>query len=127
MIKDDIIAWGKEEEATLRSNEWNFIGGVQQFNEENIVSTDVTSLKGIYDASISQEEKTESYVDGVHFAEIKDSGSPHLVPLIDWKKVHENSYFDIIKIKQGRERRKNRPILGMISTPKTDEEEVYLP
>ena len=56
MIEDDIIAWGKEEEAMLISNEWKLIGGVQQFNEENRVSTDITSLKGIYDASIPQEE-----------------------------------------------------------------------
>ena len=27
MSEDEIIAWGKEEEAILRSNEWNFIGG----------------------------------------------------------------------------------------------------
>ena len=27
MSEDDIIAWGKEEEAILRSNEWKFIGG----------------------------------------------------------------------------------------------------
>ena len=54
MSEDEIIAWGKEEEAILKSNEWNFIGGVHQFNEENRVSTDVTSLKGIYDASITQ-------------------------------------------------------------------------
>ena len=26
MSKDKIIAWGQEEEATLRSNEWNLIG-----------------------------------------------------------------------------------------------------
>ena len=40
----------------MRSNDWDFIGGVQQFNEDNRVLTDVTSLKGIYDASIPQEE-----------------------------------------------------------------------
>ena len=27
MSEDDIIAWGKEEEAILRCNEWNLIGG----------------------------------------------------------------------------------------------------
>ena len=56
MSENEIIAWGKEEEAILRSNEWNLIGGFQKFNEENRVSTDVTSLKVIYDASIPQEE-----------------------------------------------------------------------
>ena len=44
MSKDEIIAWGKEEESILISNERNSIGGVQQFNEDNRVSTDVTSL-----------------------------------------------------------------------------------
>ena len=58
MSKDDIIAWVKEEEAIIRSNEWNSIGGFRKFNEDNRVSTDVTSLKGIYDASIPQEEET---------------------------------------------------------------------
>ena len=58
MSEDDIIAWVKEEEATLRSNEWNLIGGIWQFNEDNGVSTDVSSLKGIYDASIPKEEET---------------------------------------------------------------------
>ena len=76
------------------------IGGVQQFNEDNRVSTDVTSLKGIYDASIPQEEETEAHVDGVHSAEMKYIGSSHLVPLRDCTKVDENSDFDIIKIKQ---------------------------
>ena len=56
MSEDKIIYWGKEEEAILRSNDWNLIGGIWQFNEDNIVSTDVSSLKGIYDASIPQEE-----------------------------------------------------------------------
>ena len=55
MSEDEIIAWGKEEEAILRSNEWNLIGGIRQFNEDNRVSTYVYSLKGIYDASIPQE------------------------------------------------------------------------
>ena len=58
MSEDEIIAWGKEEEAILRSNEWNLIGGIRKFNEDNRVSTDVSSLKGIYDASIPQEEET---------------------------------------------------------------------
>ena len=54
MSEDEIIALGKEEEAIMRSNEWNLIGEIQKFNEDNIVSTDVTSLKGIYCASIPQ-------------------------------------------------------------------------
>ena len=58
MSEDEIIAWGKEEEAILRSNTWNLIGGSQQFNEDNRLSTDVTSLKGIYGASILQKEET---------------------------------------------------------------------
>ena len=58
MSKDDIIAWVKEEGAILRNNEWNLIGGIRQFNEEDRVSIDVSSLKGIYDASIPQEEET---------------------------------------------------------------------
>ena len=65
MSEDEIIAWRKEEESILRSNEWNFIGGVQQFNEGNRVSTYVTSLKGIYDSINPQYEDTESNVDGV--------------------------------------------------------------
>ena len=55
MSEDDIISWGNEKEAILRSNEWNLIGGGQKFNEENRVSTDITSLKGIYGAIILQE------------------------------------------------------------------------
>ena len=58
MSKDEIIAWVKEEEAILRINEWNLIGGIRKFNEDNRVSTDVSSLNGIYDASIPQEEET---------------------------------------------------------------------
>ena len=58
MIKDDIIAWGKEEEEIMRSNEWNLIGGIRKSNEDNRMSTYVFSLKGIYDASIPQEEET---------------------------------------------------------------------
>ena len=56
MNKDDIISWGKEYEEILISNECNLIGWVQKFNEYNWVLTDVTSLKGVYDASILQEE-----------------------------------------------------------------------
>ena len=56
MSEDYIIAWVKEEEAILRSNGWDFIGGGRKFNEYNRVSTDVFSLKGIYDAIIPQEE-----------------------------------------------------------------------
>ena len=59
----------------MRSNECNLIGGIWQFNENNIVSTDVSSLKGIYDASIPQEEETESHVDVAHSAEMKYSNS----------------------------------------------------
>ena len=55
MREDEIIALGKEEEATMRINEWNLIGGIRKSNEDNRVSTDVSSLKGIYDASIHQE------------------------------------------------------------------------
>ena len=62
---------------------------------------DVTVLKVVYYASIPQEEETESHVDVVHYAEMKDSGSLHLVHLIDCSKVDEDSYFDIIKINQG--------------------------
>ena len=47
-------AWGKEEEAIQRSNDWNLIGGIQKLNEDNRVSTDVTSLKGTYDTSTPQ-------------------------------------------------------------------------
>ena len=79
MGKDEIIAWGKEEEAILISNGWNLIGGIRKFNEDNRVSTDVSYLKGIYNASNPQEEETESHVDGVHSAEMKDSGSFHIV------------------------------------------------
>ena len=110
MSEDEIIAWGKEEEAIMRSNERNLIGGIWQFNEENRVSTDVPSLKGIYDASIPQEEETESHVDDVHSANMKYSGSSHLVPLIYCTNVDGDSDFDIIKIKQGGERRRNRQI-----------------
>ena len=58
MGKDEIIAWGKEEEAILISKEWNLIGGIWKFNEYNRVLTDVSSLKRINDASIPQEEET---------------------------------------------------------------------
>ena len=54
MSQDEIIDWGKEEESILRSNAWNLIGGIQKFNEDNRVLTDVSYLKGIYDASIPQ-------------------------------------------------------------------------
>ena len=63
------------------------IGGIRKFNEDNRVSTDASYLKGIYDSIIPQEEETESHVDGVHSAEMKDSGSFHIVPLIDCTKV----------------------------------------
>ena len=41
---------------------------------------------------------------------MKDSGSSHLVPLIDCTKVDGDSDFDIIKKKQGGERQRNRQI-----------------
>ena len=102
MNEDEIIAWVKEEESILRSNEWNFIGGVQQFNEGNRVSTYVTSLKGIYDSINPQYEDTESNVDGVYSVEMKYSESLHLVPLIDFTKVDGGSDFDIITNKARR-------------------------
>ena len=103
------------------------IGGVQQFNEDNRVSTDVTSLKVVYDASISQEEESQSYVDGVHSADMKDSGSSHLVPLIDCTKVDEDSDFDIITNKARRREAKEQTQLRDDKDAKTDNEEVYLP
>ena len=84
------------------------IGGIRKFNEDNRVSTDVSSLKGIYDASITQEEETELNVDGVHSAEMKDSGYLHLVPLIDCTKVDRDSDFDIIKNKSRRREAKEQ-------------------
>ena len=63
---------------------------------------DVSSLKGVYDVISHQEEETESHVDGVHSAEMKYSGSSHLVPLIDCTKVDIDSYFDITKNKARR-------------------------
>ena len=108
MSQDEIIAWGKEEEAILRSNEWNLIGWIRKFNEGNRVSTDVSSLEDLYDASIPQEEETESQVDGVHSAQMKDSGSSHLVPLICCTKVDGDSYFDIIVNKSKRREAKEQ-------------------
>ena len=58
MRKYYIIAWRKEEEAILRCNEWNLIGGIRKIKKDKIVSTDVSSLKCIYDASIPQEDET---------------------------------------------------------------------
>ena len=78
-----------------------FFWGIRKFNEDNRVSIDVSSLKGVYDASIPPEEETESHVDGVPYAEMKDSGSLHIVPLIYFTKVDGDSDFEIIKIKQG--------------------------
>ena len=91
------------------------------------MTTDVTSLKGIYDASIPQEEETESHVDGVHSAEMKYSGSLHLVPLIDCTKVDEDSYFDIINNKARRREAKEQTQLRDDKDYKTDDEEVSLP
>ena len=56
----------------------------------------------MYDASIPQEEETESHVDVVHYAKMKYSGSLHLVPLIYCTKLEVESYFDIINIKTRR-------------------------
>ena len=108
MREDEIIAWRKEEEEILISNEWNLIGGVWQFNEEHIVSTYLSSLMGIYDASNPQEEETESHVYGVHSAEMKDSGSLYLVHSIDCTKIDRDSYFDIIKNKARRREAKEQ-------------------
>ena len=108
MSEDEITAWIKEEEAILRSNEWNLIGIICQFNEGNRVSTDVSSLKGIYDEINPQEEETESHIDGVNYADMKDSGSSHLVPLIDCTKVDGDSYFDIEKNKARRREAKEK-------------------
>ena len=47
MSKYDIIAWGKEEEAILRINECNLIGGIWQLKENYRFSIDVSSLKVI--------------------------------------------------------------------------------
>ena len=84
------------------------IGGIRQFNEENRVSTYVSYLKSIYYASISQEEETESHVDGVNFSEMKYSGSLHLVSLIYFSKVDGDSDFDIIKNKARRREAKEQ-------------------
>ena len=72
------------------------------------MSIDVSSLKGVYDASISQEEETESHIDGVHSAEIKYSESSHIVPLVDCTKVDRDSDFDIIKNKSRRREAKEQ-------------------
>ena len=104
-----------------------YLGGVQQFNEENRVSTDVTSLKGLYDASIPQEEETESHVDYVHSTEMKDSGSPHLLPIMGCTKVDEDSYFDIIKYKARRGESKEQTQLRDDENAKMDDEDVSLP
>ena len=89
--------------------------------------TYVTSLKVIYDTSTPQEEETESHVDGVHYAEMKDSVSTHLVPLIDFTKVDEDSYFDIIKNKARKREAKEQTQLRDDKDTKTDDEEVSLP
>ena len=127
MSEDDIIAWGKEEEAILRCNEWNLIGGIRKFKKDKIVSTDVSSLKCIYDASIPQEEETESHVDGVHYAEMKDTGSSHLASLLYHTKVGEDSDFDVIKNKSRRREVKEQIQLRDDKDAKTDEEEFSLP
>ena len=90
------------------------------------MSTDVTSLNGIYDASIPQVEETESNVDGVHSAEMKYSGSSHLVSLIDCIKVDEGSDFDIIKNKTRRREAKEKTQLRDDKYAKADDEEVSL-
>ena len=58
---------------------------------------------------------------------MKDSGSPHPVPLIDCTKVDEDSYFDIIKNKARRRESKEHTQLRDDKDTKTDKEEVYLP
>ena len=103
-----------------------FDWGVQQFNEENIVSTDVNYLKGIYDASIPQEEETESHVDGLHSAETRDSGSSHLVTIIYCTKVDEDSYLDIINNKSRRREAKEQTQLRDNKNATADDEEVSL-
>ena len=58
---------------------------------------------------------------------MKDSGSPHLVPLIDCKKLDEDSYFDIIKNKSRRLEAKEQTQLRDYKDAKTENEEVSLP
>ena len=75
---------------------------INQLDEEKRVLTDVTSLKDIFNAGIPQEEETESHVDGVHYAEMKDS------PLIDCTEVDGDSDFDIINNKARRREAKEQ-------------------
>ena len=58
---------------------------------------------------------------------MKDSGSPHLVPLIYCTKVDEDSYFDIIKNKARRREAKEQTQLRDDKDAKTDDKEVSLP
>ena len=58
---------------------------------------------------------------------MKDSGSPHLVPLIDCTKVDKDSYFDIIKNKSRRREAKEQTHLRDDKDAKTDNKEVSLP
>ena len=69
MSEDEIIAWGKEEEEIMRSNEWNLIGGIWQFNEDNRVSTDVSPpikfhslLLSIASSSFTQTRKIAHHI-----------------------------------------------------------------
>ena len=58
---------------------------------------------------------------------MKYSGYPHLVTLIDFTKVDEDSYFDIIKNKARRRESKEHTQLRDDKDTKTDKEEVSLP
>ena len=84
------------------------IEGIRKFNYDNRASTYISSLKGIYNAIITQEEETESHVNGVHFSGMKDNGYLHLMPLIDCTKVDEESDFDIMKNKARRREAKEQ-------------------
>ena len=58
---------------------------------------------------------------------MKDSGSSHLVVLIDCTKVDENSGFDIIKNKARRREAKEHTQLRDYKDAKTDDEKVSIP
>ena len=58
---------------------------------------------------------------------MKDSGSLHLVPLIDCKKVEKDSYFDIITNKARRREAKYQTQRRDDKDSRTDDEEVSLP
>ena len=100
------------------------MGGGWQLNECNRVSTYVSSLKGLNDSRIPQEEETKSHVDGAHSAEMKQSGSSYLAPLIDCTKVDGDSDFDIINNKTRRKEAKEQTELRDDHDAKTDDDEV---